>query len=294
MHTDLRIEKHKLFTFMGSTNFLKKWAIPPGFFNLIYKTKYHRLSKEEKIILSKNYIFFNRYQGKRCFVIGNGPSLNTQDLIPLKNELTFVMNAFWKNSILNEWLPNFYFFADPILFEGSPQMKSFFSKLNLRIDRTTFFMPLFGKLSNEINSLLPDAQTYYAAFAGSLSDGLGNKLDLTQTIPGVQSTSQFAIMAAMYMGCSPIYLIGMDHDWLAHRGQDRHFYQGKTIENHPVAHSDLNKYSYKSDLEAVLNLWKGYESIQKYADKNGIKIINATNGGYLDVFPRIEYGSIIN
>ncbi len=43
----------------------------------------------------------NRYSGQRCFVIGNGPSLNKMDLSYLKNEITFGMNRVYL--AFNEW-----------------------------------------------------------------------------------------------------------------------------------------------------------------------------------------------
>ena len=36
--------------------------------------------------------FHNRYEGKRCFIVGNGPSLNHTDLTKLRDEYTFGMN----------------------------------------------------------------------------------------------------------------------------------------------------------------------------------------------------------
>jgi hypothetical protein len=35
------------------------------------------------------------HRGKRCFIIGNGPSLNQLDLTLLKNEYTFGMNRIY-------------------------------------------------------------------------------------------------------------------------------------------------------------------------------------------------------
>jgi len=96
------------------------------------------------------------------------------------------------------------------------------------------------------------------------------------------------------MGCSPIYLLGLDNDWLAKRGMDRHFYEGKTIDGHPVAHGNLDAYSYKSDLIAVLTLWNGYEQLKQVAGQSNIQIINATNGGFLDVFSRVKYETLLD
>lgn len=253
---------------------------------------YLTLSKDEKELIKKNVVFKNCHKGQRCFIIGNGPSTNSQDLTLLANELTFVMNGFWKHPIVDTWQPKYYFLADPLFFDGSDPMKVFFTRLSDKIIKTELFVPLSAKNMIEQESLLTQEFINYAAFNGLLAEGNIQENDFTQTVPGVQSVSQFAIMAALYMGCNPIYLIGLDHDWLAHRGQDQHFYQDKTVENHPKANGDLSKTTYKSEMESMLELWKGYETIKLIAEKQRIQIYNVTNGGFLDVFPRKQYESL--
>lgn len=250
------------------------------------------LSSEDRALLGRNQIFRDRHKGKRCFVIGNGPSLRTQNLLPLANELTFVMNAFWKNPVVEKWQPTYYFFADGLYFDGSEPMRIFFSNLRSVVHASTFFLPIFGKHVVRSMSLLSPDMTYYVAFHGSLSDELSHLPDFTGIVPGVQSVSEFAIMAAMYMGCSPIYLLGLDHDWLSHSGMDRHFYEGATVD-HPQAEQNLGKYSYRVLMESQLRLWYGYESILRVANTAGIRIVNATRGGFLDVFEREDYDSLI-
>ena len=68
-----------------------------------------KLSPEQKRLLQQNESLRGRHRGQRCFVIGNGPSLKKQDLATLANEVTFVMNAFWKHSILDTvWQPIYF------------------------------------------------------------------------------------------------------------------------------------------------------------------------------------------
>jgi len=250
------------------------------------------LSSEDRALLARNRIFRDRHKGERCFIIGNGPSLRTQNLSPLASELTFVTNAFWKNPFVKKWQPTYYFFADDLYFDGSEPTRIFFYNLRSVVHASTFFLPIFGKHVVRGMSLLPPNITYYVAFHGSLSDGLSHLPDFTGIVPGAQSVSEFAIMAAMYMGCSPIYLLGLDHDWLSHRDMDRHFYEGATVD-HARAEQNLGKESYKVQMEAVLKLWYGYESILRVAETAGIRIVNATKGGFLDVFEREDYDSLI-
>ena len=50
----------------------------------------------------------NKYQGKRCFILGNGPSLKQQDLTLLKDEITFVSNWFVLHDKYEEINPDYY------------------------------------------------------------------------------------------------------------------------------------------------------------------------------------------
>ena len=48
------------------------------------------------------------YRGsKRCFIIGNGPSLNETDLTVLENEITFAVNGFFLKASDLSWSPTF-------------------------------------------------------------------------------------------------------------------------------------------------------------------------------------------
>lgn len=246
-------------------------------------------------ILLNNRKFESLHKGKRCFIIGNGSSLENQDLSPLRNEITFVMSAFWKHPIISEkWQPKYYCFADPLFFDGSKPMQNFFKSLKQKVKDSIFFVPLYGKEIIEKQNLLPVDNVHYILFCESLAKTNQKTIDLCKIVPSVENTAQLAIEIAIYMGCSSIYLLGLDHDWLSHRGIDRHFYPDKTIINHPLAHGDLSKTSYKVDLECCLRLWEGYEKLLRISHKINLRIINATDGGYLDVFERCKFESLFS
>jgi hypothetical protein len=52
--------------------------------------------------------FKNIHEGKRCFIIGNGPSLKTEDLEKLKNEYTFAANKIYVVFDETDWCPTYY------------------------------------------------------------------------------------------------------------------------------------------------------------------------------------------
>jgi acetyltransferase-like isoleucine patch superfamily enzyme/2-polyprenyl-3-methyl-5-hydroxy-6-metoxy-1,4-benzoquinol methylase len=245
-------------------------------------------------LTQRNRFFRNKHKRQRCFVIGNGPSLKTQDLSFLSNELTFVVNAFWKHQIVDQWQPNYYFFADPDFFNDFKISISFFTSLKTRIHHSLFFAPLNASMTIQGHQLLPLDNTYYLDFHDTLWNSPLQHIDLTKQIPGVITVTHLAIMVAIYMGCSPIYLLGCDHDQLSHRGPDRHFYEGLAgLEEHPETKSTLGGFSYKLLLQNQLKVWYGYENLLQYAQLCKIQILNATNGGFLDVFERIRYEDVI-
>ena len=59
--------------------------------------------------------FHNIHKGKRCVIIGNGPSLNKLDLTKLKNEITFGVNAIYTNMDNMGFLPTYYVVEDILL-----------------------------------------------------------------------------------------------------------------------------------------------------------------------------------
>lgn len=253
-----------------------------------------RLSSEEQQIIGANERFRNCHAGKRCFVVGNGKSISKQDLSLLAGETTFVMNAFCKHPVVKQWQPTYYFFSDPVLFDGSESALEFFGTLNTSIRKTTFFVPLNHKDIIEKMGMLPlDSTCFFAAGRRVLGEDSTNVIDFTGEVPNAETVAQTAIMAAIYMGCSPIYLMGLDHDWLAHHGETGYnFYPGLILNNHPQVTGELGDYG--RQMESLLRVWRTYQRIRAIVEREGIEILNATNGGFLDLFERVAYESLFN
>jgi len=247
--------------------------------------------------LEENKNLEGKYKNRRCFVIGNGGSINSQDLSKLKNEITIVSNSFFKHPSLNSWQPTYYCIVDSIHFSEIEFTSSFFSELTQSVKTTNFCFPVVNKEIIDTLMVLNSFKKYFFFFHNSLAETSIRELNLDKPIPGVQSVSQFEIMLAIYMGCSPIYLMGMDHDWLKYEpNMDnersyQHFYSDQTVDNYAKRKYNYS-FSYKTDLVNILRLWEGYENLLSLSVKEDIKILNATKGGYLDVFERIDYEKI--
>jgi hypothetical protein len=285
---------------MFGVDFLRNWVIPPNIFRIIshcasdviFRVSYP-LSYEVKQILDRNSLFKDKYKGKRCFVIGNGPSLNNVDLSKLNGEITIVMNRFDRHPILKKWQPTFYCAGDP---PGTftRDMRESLKHVGKKIVPEGYFYPLSIKSIIETCNVHPKEKTFYLDMRENLEDWNLNKyeIDLTKKTAGVQTTAILGIIIAMYAGCNRIYLLGMDFSWLAYQKIPlmAHFYENTNVNDEDNIE---NTWKYKQNIEAVLGMCKQYEILHMYAQKRGIEIINVTDNSFLDEFPSAKFEDIL-
>ena len=86
------------------------------------------------------------------------------------------------------------------------------------------------------------------------------------------------IQMAVYMGFKEIYLLGCDCN-----------YEDDPKKRYFVSHGVLDP-TYK---EAKNRMCASYSVAKKYAEKHGIKIYNATRGGMLETFERVNLDQIL-
>jgi hypothetical protein len=249
-----------------------------------------RLTRAQRVVLERNAVYANKHKGQPAFVIVNGPSLAKQDILQLKGQITFCVSGFWKHEAVATWQPTYYSMLDPHFFLNNDATQAFYRSLNERIQTSTFFLPLFrGYDAIHKHNFLPSERCHFVA-----SVGFGESVcDLTKIVQSFAGVSAFALSQAIYMGCSPIYLLGFDHDYLANRGVNRHFYAGGTLPGHPLNDvAQEARLSYDDEMRANLRLWNNYRRLKAEAELRGIRVFNATVGGYLDVFDRFDFDKL--
>ena len=208
-----------------------------------------RLTTAQRQLLQRNCLFANKHKGQPAFVIVNGPSLVQQDLMCLKNQITFCVSGFWKHEAISTWQPTYYSLLDANFFNDSE-----------RIHTSTFFLPLYRGLDAiERYKFLPIERCQFVASVGAGK----SSSDLSNLVRSFAGVSAFALAQAIYMGCNPIYLLGFDHDYLANRGVDRHFYAGGTLPGHKMTNVALgDRIPYDEEMLANLRLWKNYRLLK--------------------------------
>ena len=100
-----------------------------------------------------------------------------------------------------------------------------------------------------------------------------------------------AIQLAAYLGCTQIYLLGCDHDYLADvKRTENHFYQES--KGNPDDRQHLEAFTTERWFQEYHRRWHDYRLMRTVLEKRGVQIINATDGGMLDVFPRASLNSL--
>ena len=226
--------------------------------------------------------FKNKHAGERCFIIGNGPSLNKLDLKPLKEELTFGVNGIYLNKEKMGFLPTYYVIEDYLIAEDRS------SDINA-LQVSTKFIPTFldYTLKKDSNTLNFNAHINYS---DKIFKPLFSEDCLTKVGVG-GSVTFMCLQFAFYMGFKEVYMIGFDHNYTKIQKTDSTVIISKEDDENHFTPNYYTKGERWHDPN-VERMEKGFEAANDYFKKNNRKIFNATLGGHLEVFERKDYEQI--
>ncbi len=225
--------------------------------------------------------FKNKYEGDRCFIIATGPSLRVDDVNKLKNEHTFVVNSFYRIFEKTDFRPSFYVTLEPGADKGFLRNGAYEPQ---KYSRIASFMNAKDKGKYKGIVYLPVC--YQNHYYRLLTPGFDYRKNLKYTedllwgIYDKYTVTTAVIDIALYMGFKEIYLLGVDCNF---HGDKVHFVEEK---------SDVfwqNKSAAEMQETAMMC---GYEFLDKETRKRGIRIYNATRGGSLEEFERIDFDSL--
>ena len=265
----------------------------------------------DRDILKKNLGIKNIHPSKRCFIIGNGPSVSDLDLGRLKNEYTFVMAEFEKNIQATKLQPKFHIITDSVYFtEGLTEYwpARFRAKDKEISPDTTMIINLAAKSFVEKYNLFKKHRVYYVGTQGIFTDNLPFNINLDHYVPYPKNSALMCMMTAVWMGFNEIYLLGCEHNFLSHNmGYGKslsfsHSYDDEIAKLDSTNDEVLKKYidpkdlklDYEMTIANILQLFRNYRLFYAKARKlhPGLRIFNATPNSFLDVFPMIDFGDI--
>ncbi len=227
-----------------------------------YKAFNYKFHHDDKLKELKNVNY-----GKRCFVIGNGPSLRCEDLELIKDEDSFAANKIYEIFDKTDWRPTYYVLQDRYV------------EANLEdINASILFIGDYYWRKNTVNN--PRALCIHSARCFG-NDEIVFSTDISKMVVAQSTVTYAMIQIAAYMGYKEIYLLGVDHDYIL-----TYDLKGNVVKNSIKANhffSDQKPNEIVADIEGMN---KAYLAARKYACLNNLKICNLTRGGKLEWFER--------
>ncbi|MGL5049703.1 MAG: 6-hydroxymethylpterin diphosphokinase MptE-like protein [Fusobacteriaceae bacterium] len=246
------------------------------------------------ILNLKRYLLYNgknglllkslkgKYKERRCFIVGNGPSLIKDDLDKLKNEITFGFNRIYYYFDKTDWRPNFYITEDIKIIQNSIEE---INKLKLNY----IFAPDFVSLDYRLK--IKNSISFRQEYKELGNNGPNFSEDILKKISWGGTVAYTAIQMAVYMGFKEIYLLGIDHNFRITQNSKGEITVDENAKDYFT--EEYNKDQENLYIPNLDNSTKAYIKAKEYCEKNEIKIVNLTRGGKLEVFPRENIDELI-
>lgn len=225
----------------------------------------------------------DKYKGQRCFVIGNGPSLTKEDLDKLSCEITFASNRIYKIFSETDWRPTYYMMFD----EGVAASDGVIDGVNSFECEMKFFRQQGYYVCRKVKS--PSCFIHSWWSRKSLDNPQFSE-DLSKGIYAIATVTYTMIELARHMGFSEIYLIGVDHKYANERKKDGTIVKNEGVKTYFGNHGKKASQSIAASWEMEI----AYNYAEKYSRENGFRIYNATRGGYLEAFERVDLDEVLD
>jgi hypothetical protein len=212
-------------------------------------------------------------RGRRAFVWGNGPSLGTMDLAPLRDEVTFGLNRVTLLFDRIGYATTYVVSVNDLVVEQAgteilatdrPTFLSWHSRRFVQRDRAIF---------------LPTSR------AREFS------LDPARAIWEGATVTYVALQLAYYMGYDPVILIGVDHSFSTKGPAHKEV----TSTGDDPNHFDARYFGkgFRWQLPDLDTSEIGYHLARRAYEADGRQVIDATVGGKLTIFQKVDYGQLV-
>jgi len=216
----------------------------------------------------------NRHRDERCFIIGNGPSLRDTDLSKLRNEFTIGMNRIYLLFSELGFTTSYFLSVNDLVIEqcasdiqglSIPRFVSWRSRRWLRPEQnlnflyTTYTGPKFGTHA-----------------AGRLWEGA--------------TVTYVALQLAFHLGFKEVVLIGVDHNFATQGKPNTTVVSQGDDPNH--FHPGYFGKGFRWQLPDLETSERAYTMARQAYLDHGRQVIDATVGGKLTVFPKVDYETL--
>lgn len=254
--------------------------------------------------------FENIHAGEQCVIVGNGPSLNKMDLSVLSRVPVFAANSIFLLFDKVEWRPTYYSCVDTRVL---PDIAKDISSIIGENKETTCFFPselhIYDGTGRTVDTrklvgATPSTYFFKQAYVekeklpeGAFSMNLNQHAYVpnTVTISLMQIAAYMGFKEMVLVGCDTSYKIPASVEQSGPESSDGHKLLLTSTEDDDPNHFDpayfgKGKAWHNPKVEDMI--WH-YEQAKQVLRPHGVRVINATVGGQLEVFERANYKEII-
>ncbi len=216
------------------------------------------------------------HRGERCFIMGNGPSLKQTDLSRLQNEYTMGMNRIYMAFPEMGFKPTYFLSVNDLVVEqcaediqglDMPRFVSWRTRKWLKPEENLFFL--------------------YTTYTGPKFAH-----DIRRRVWEGATVTFVALQLAYYLGFQQVILIGVDHSFAT---------KGKPNTTVVSEGDDPNHFNpgyfgkgFRWQLPDLDTSERGYLLAKQHFEAAGREVVDATIGGKLQVFRKVNYDTLFD
>ena len=229
--------------------------------------------------LNKLAVFKDKYKGKRCFVIGTGPSLTAADLDVISGEYTFASNSIFRYFDKTAFRPDFYAVCDRTYYMANQENCD-----AVKANKQKFFPMDFALKYGFKADCCYFLRRYYGSRHPKFRDNPYRAFEEGSTV------TYHLLQLAVMMGFTEIYLLGIDFNYSMYKDN-----KGNIIRDDKVKDYAFNDKATNYTVPNLEACYYAYCSAEEYCKKHNykVRIYNATRGGKLEVFQRVNFDDLI-
>lgn len=217
----------------------------------------------------------DRYAGQRCFILGNGPSLRSTDLGKLRDEFTFGLNRIYL------LFPQLGFPTSCLISVNDLVLEQSYEEMRaLEVPRFVTWRARHWVRNDPLAIYLDTDFTGEENFSCNASARLFEGFTVTYV----------ALQLAFYMGFTEVVLVGVDHNFVTPGPANLAIVSEGDDPNH-FAPNYFGK-GYKWQLPDLEGSERAYRMAKNAFEAAGRTVVDATVGGKLTVFPKVDFDSL--
>lgn len=215
------------------------------------------------------------HRGQRCFILGNGPSLRKTDLSRLKGEFTFGLNRIYLLFPELGFPTSCLVSVNDLVLEQCaaemralelPKFVTWRARRWLRRDPSTIF----------IDSDYTGPEDFAPQALGRMYEGF--------------TVTYVALQLAYHMGFQDVVLVGVDHNFVTQGLANQEVVSQGDDPNHFAP--DYFGKGFRWQLPDLEGSERAYRLARAAFEADGRQVRDATVGGKLDVFPKVDFLSL--